>query len=162
MRLQSALVLIISENLEGLKMTIGKRIKKFREEKHITASELAGKLGLPARTIGSYERGEIMPGSKFLALITDKFNLNINWLLSGRGFMFINQGAAKNDSSITGSIQELQEEIKFSNDDMNTLIEILKSGAGRQIIQKLIAAKRGSIEALESLIDNLEEIKKSF
>ena len=74
-------------------MTIGKRIKELKTILHLTSLEMANELSIPVRTIGSYERDEAQPGPKFLNALIDKFCVNINWLLSGRGNMFITKKA---------------------------------------------------------------------
>jgi len=137
-------------------MTIAKRLKEFRAAMHLTALETADKLGIPARTIGSYERGEVLPGSKFYDLMIKKYNINLNWLVTGRGSMFISQNLPKD------SLAEFQEEIKLSNKDMETLAGMLKSEASRDMILKFIEVKRGNKEALSSLITSLEGIKSVF
>lgn len=139
-------------------MTIAKRLREFRASMRLTSSEVANALGIPVRTIGSYERGEVLPGSKFYDLMIEKYNMNINWLISGRGTMFINQQLPENKDSIS----KLQEEIKLSNDDMETLIEMLKSEASRNVLLKFIEVKRGNKEALNSLIANLQGIRAIF
>lgn len=139
-------------------MTIAKRLKEFRNAKHLTVSEVANKIGMPVRTVGSYEREEVLPGSKFFNLLIQTFDININWLISGRGSMFISQNIPKNDDSI----MQLQEEIKLSNEDMKTLVEMLKSEASREMILKFIEIKRGNKVALDSLIANLRGIKALY
>ena len=137
---------------------ISKRLKEFRATKHLTSLEVANTLGIPVRTVGSYERGEVLPGSKFFNLLIQKFDININWLISGRGTMFINQSIPKDNDSLA----HLQEEIKLSNEDMKILIDMLKSEASRDMLLKFIEIKRGNKEALDSLINNLKGIKALY
>lgn len=139
-------------------MTIAKRLREFRAIKRLTSSEVANKLGIPVRTLGSYERGEVLPGSKFYNLMIENYDININWLISGRGSMFISQNVVQNKDSIS----QLQEEIKLSNDDLKMLIDILKSDASRNMILKFIDIKRGNKDALNTLIANLQGIKAVF
>ncbi len=139
-------------------MTVAKRLKEFRTVKRLTALEVAKTLDIPARTVGSYERGEVLPGTKFYDLMIQKYDININWLITGIGKMFINDSSEKNNDSIS----QLQEEIKLSNEDMKVFIELLKSEAGRNMLLKFIAIKHGSKEALDSLIENLQGIRAVF
>lgn len=139
-------------------MTIAKRLREFRAFKRLTSSEVANALGIPVRTVGSYERGEVLPGSKFYDLMIQNYDVNVNWLISGRGTMFINQDVPVNQDSIL----QLQQEIKLSNEDMETLISMLKSEASRNVLLKFIEVKRGNKEALNSLISNLQGIKAVF
>ena len=139
-------------------MTISKRLREFKAANRLTLTEIANKLNMPPRTIGSYERGEVLPGTKFYNLMIENYNINVNWLITGIGTMYINQTVPENEDSIL----QLQEETKISNDDMNILIKMLKSEASRNMILKLIDIKKGNKEALESLISNLQGIKAVF
>ena len=139
-------------------MSIAKRLREFRIIKRLTLTEFAKKLNISVRTLGSYERDKMLPGSKFYDLMIQVYNVNANWLITGVGTMFINENVKKNEDSIL----QLQEEIRFSNEDMSTLISILKSEASRDLVMKLIEIKRGNKKALDSLIANLEGIKAIF
>ena len=88
----------------------------------------------------------------------EKYSINVNWLISGIGSMFINQDVDVNEDSIS----QLQQKINFSNENMQMLISILSSEASRSLILKLIEVKRGNKEALNSLIANLQGIKAVF
>ena len=72
-----------------LGMTIAKRLKEYRKKQHLTVIEIANILMIPVRTFGSYERGEVLPGTKFYIKMLDKFNVNLNWLIAGRGNMLL-------------------------------------------------------------------------
>ncbi|HIS89686.1 TPA: helix-turn-helix transcriptional regulator [Candidatus Avigastranaerophilus faecigallinarum] len=139
-------------------MTIGKRIKELKTILHLTSLEMANELSIPVRTIGSYERDEAQPGPKFLNALIDKFCVNINWLLSGRGNMFITKKAEKDIAYIA----QLQERLKLTNEELNGLIDILDADASREMVLKFIEIKKGNKEALDSLIYNLQGIKAIY
>ena len=139
-------------------MTIGKRIKELKAVLKITSLELAKKLDIPARTIGSYERDEAQPGPKFLNALIVKFGVNINWLLTGEGNMFISK---KTELDIN-YIANLKETFKLSNEELNGLIDILETDASREMVLKFIEIKKGNKEALDSLIYNLQGIKAIY
>ncbi len=139
-------------------MSIGKRIKDIRASLHITAAEMADKLGIPMRTIGSYEREEAQPGSKFLNALFEKFHVNINWLLSGKGNMFI---PVKTEIDIN-YIVKLQERFNLTQEELLGLIDILESDASREMVLKFIEIKKGNKAALESLLFNLQGIKAIY
>ncbi len=139
-------------------MSIGKRIKELKTILHLTSLEMANELSIPVRTIGSYERDEAQPGPKFLNALIDKFCVNINWLLSGRGNMFITKKAEKDIAYIA----QLQERLKLTNEELNGLIDILDADASREMVLKFIEIKKGNKEALDSLIYNLQGIKAIY
>ena len=139
-------------------MSIGKRIKELKTTLHMTSLEIAKELDIPVRTIGSYERDEAQPGPKFLNALIDKFCVNINWLLSGRGNMFITKKTEKDIAYIAN----LQERLKLTNEEITGLIDILDTDASREMILKFIEIKKGNKEALDSLIYNLQGIKAIY
>ena len=139
-------------------MSIGKRIKELKTILHLTSLEMANELSIPVRTIGSYERDEAQPGPKFLNALIDKFCVNINWLLSGRGNMFITKKAEKDIAYIA----QLQDRLKLTNEELNGLIDILDADASREMVLKFIEIKKGNKEALDSLIYNLQGIKAIY
>jgi len=68
------------ERIEQIRKTLGfKSREKFAEE-----------IGIPFPTLRAYEQGKIenIPHSFFNTLVS-KFNINLNWLMSGDGDMFV-------------------------------------------------------------------------
>jgi transcriptional regulator with XRE-family HTH domain len=69
-------------------LTIGERIKKFREFLKITSQkEFSEILEIPFRTIQSYEQNKVSIPHTFLIKLIEKFNISTDWLLTGRGSM---------------------------------------------------------------------------
>ena len=139
-------------------MSIGKRIKEIRLSLHMTAIELAKELCIPVRTVGSYERNEAQPGAKFLAKLVEKYQVNVNWLLSGKGNMF----TSKKTELDINYIADLQERLNLTSEEIEGLIELLDCDASRDMVLKFIEIKKGNKEALESLICNLQGIKAVY
>ncbi len=139
-------------------MSIGKRIKECRVALHVTAIEMAKDMNIPVRTIGSYERNEAQPGAKFLAKLVERYQINVNWLLSGKGNMFT---ARKTEMDIN-YLADLQERLNLTKDEIEGLIDLLDSDASRDMVLKFIEIKKGNKEALETLICNLQGIKAIY
>lgn len=139
-------------------MNIGKKIKEIRTALHMTAADLAVKLNIPVRTIGCYERNEAQPGAKFFIALIEQLSININWLLAGKGNMFI---AQKNEFSVNYAVK-IQEKMNLTPEELAGLLDILDSEASRDMLIKLILVKRGNKEALDSLIYNLQGIKAIY
>ena len=139
-------------------MRIGKRIKELRAYLHITSIELANELSIPVRTIGSYERDEAQPGPRFLNALIEHYYVNINWLLTGKGNMFISQKTEKDLEYIA----DLKDRLSLSDAEMAGLIDILDTNASREMLLKFIEIKKGNKEALDSLILNLQGIKAIY
>ncbi len=139
-------------------MSIGKRIKEIRANLHLTSNELAEKLNIPVRTIGSYEREEAQPSPKFLNALIENYYININWLLTGKGNMFISN---RTEADIN-YIAQLKDRLNLSDEEISGLIDILDSDASREMVLKFIEIKKGNKDALDSLIYNLQGIKAIY
>lgn len=70
-------------------MEIGKRIKELREYLGLSQREFAEILGIHPLSISRYESGKSNPAPSVLKLIEDKFSVNPEWLLEGKGEMFL-------------------------------------------------------------------------
>ena len=69
-------------------MTIGERIKKVRQEKHLTQQDFSQYIDVKRNTVALYEAGKITPSSAVLSLICREFHVNETWLREGTGEMF--------------------------------------------------------------------------
>jgi transcriptional regulator with XRE-family HTH domain len=139
-------------------MSIGRRLKEIKLALGITSKELAENLQIPVRTIGSYERDEAQPGPKFFSAIHLKYNININWFLTGKGNMFVTDRTQADIHYIAN----LQQNLNLSPEEVEGLIDLLGSKASREMVFKFIEIKQGNKEALDSLIDNLVGIKAIY
>ena len=70
-------------------MNIHERVRKIRTEHSLTIQELSKLLETPDRTISNYERGERKPSVDYLILLAEKLQANPEWLILGKGEMFI-------------------------------------------------------------------------
>lgn len=139
-------------------MNIGERIKNLRKNMNVTAKDFADILQIPLRTVGSYERNEAQPSPKFFNALIDIYNININWLLTGDGNVFLNEQNKIDESFIS----LLKSKFNMSDDEIAGLIDVLGSDASKEMVLKFISIKRGDKEALDSLISNLQGIKAIY
>ncbi len=65
---------------------VGSRLAIVREP--LTRKDFAAAVGVPASTLGSYERGETWPDWAFLEILRAKRGVNLNWLFTGEGEAF--------------------------------------------------------------------------
>lgn len=75
-------------------MTIAERIKKVRQEKHLTQQGFADKIGISRNNVATYEVGKSNPGEAVISLICREFHVNETWLRTGEGEMFTDEDAA--------------------------------------------------------------------
>ncbi|MCP4653735.1 MAG: helix-turn-helix transcriptional regulator [Candidatus Omnitrophica bacterium] len=71
---------------------VGRLFKKFRESIDKDQHELASELNNSQGSISRIESGFCKPKLGYLHYLYKKYRLNINWLLSGKGEMFILEG----------------------------------------------------------------------
>ncbi|GEM_PF-1893368 len=64
-------------------MTFGNRLKEFRNLKNLDISQFALELNIPESDINLYEASEKEPDLKFFVNIYEKFNVDLEWLITG-------------------------------------------------------------------------------
>lgn len=65
------------------------RIKSIRKALKLTQTEFGERIGLKGNTITGYENGLRTPSESVVLSICREFNVDINWLRTGEGEMFI-------------------------------------------------------------------------
>ena len=63
-------------------MTLGQKIKKFRNEKHLTQKDLADQLNVSFQTVSKWENDENEPDIYTLKELSKTFNCSLDCLLS--------------------------------------------------------------------------------
>ncbi|MCP4147059.1 MAG: helix-turn-helix transcriptional regulator [bacterium] len=71
------------------KKKIGQRLRSFREAIRKAQHELAAELNIYQSTITNIERGKTFPNINYLQYFYKEYALNINWLLTDSGEMFM-------------------------------------------------------------------------
>jgi len=66
---------------------MNERIIKIRESLGLTQQEFADKIGVAQSTIAGYEKGIRKPKELFIRKLCQEFNINENWLRTGKGKM---------------------------------------------------------------------------
>ncbi len=68
-------------------MEFGDRLVIFREKMGLSQQELAEKIGIKPQALARYEKNKSKPSIDLAKKLTNLFNLNTNWLLTGEGEM---------------------------------------------------------------------------
>ena len=69
-------------------MRIFERLKLVCEERKWKLKDFSEVTGLPYRTAQGYLNGSREPNSEGLSIICEKANINLNWLVCGKGSVF--------------------------------------------------------------------------
>lgn len=80
-------------------MNFGDRLVKARENLGFNQANFSEKIDLAAQSLARYEKNKVNPSMEFIAKLTDIFNINSNWLLTGKGEMFISNDTTKNSDN---------------------------------------------------------------
>lgn len=122
---------------------MNERIKDIRKKEGLSQQKFADKLGIARGNIAAYEVGKNAPSDAVISLICSKFNVNKDWLLTGKGDMY-----DVPEDEVAAVVSDLLEE---SNPFYDIIISIMKS-------YKKLDDK--SQAALNSLIQELMENMK--
>ncbi len=68
---------------------MNERLKKLRKALDMTQQEFADKIGISRGNIGAYEVGKNALSDAVISLICREFNVNEEWLRTGKGDMFL-------------------------------------------------------------------------
>lgn len=80
------------------------RIKKIRKELDLTQQKFADKLGVQRNTIAMYEMGRTLPSDAIIRSVCREFNVNEEWLRTGKGEMFVEIPRDEQIASFIGNI----------------------------------------------------------
>lgn len=82
---------------------MNERIKELRLALDMTQESFSQRLGVKRNTIGNYETGNRIPSNQIVFSICREFNVNEEWLRTGKGEMFINLSTDEELAYIVGS-----------------------------------------------------------
>jgi transcriptional regulator with XRE-family HTH domain len=102
-------------------MTLGGKIKKFRNEKGFSQQELADKLGVHRKTIVFYEQNKTQPPADILQKMAAIFEVSHDYLLSEESGDA--SGIIVKDKSLIPTFQEIDNLSEKGKDVVKTVVE---------------------------------------
>ena len=90
--------------------TIGSRFKELRKHLDFSQEKFAKELNITQQTYSMIEKDKRKPNIKIVKIIAEKYNVNLNWLITGYGDMF--RGFIENIDLYKEKNEELKELIK--------------------------------------------------
>lgn len=122
-------------------MTVGQRIKHFREGKKLSVTDFAQLVKVSERNVYNYEADKTSPHTSFWESLFTVFDeLNPKWMLTGKGSISLDNVAGEVQESITAYLK--REELT----DLVRLIDRVKELTRKvdQLEQEIEELKRGS------------------
>ena len=118
-----------------MKKEIGKRLKFIREFKKLNQRDFGENLGIQYQHVSKYERGETVPTWENLIKLIDIYGVNVNWLLTGKGNMFLSpMGYEEVEDKpiltvrdVDSDFEEIIEELKKDKELKNLIYNYIKS-----------------------------------
>jgi transcriptional regulator with XRE-family HTH domain len=113
-------------------MDKNERIKTLRKKIKLTQSEFAKKIGVTESAICNYENGKRAISEQTLRSISREFNVNIVWLETGKGDIFLPEPEGVLDELATQynlnetEIEILKNYLSLSEKEREGFVEILK------------------------------------
>ncbi|MEG1913284.1 MAG: helix-turn-helix transcriptional regulator, partial [Cloacibacillus sp.] len=68
---------------------LAEQIKLFRKTKGLSQIDLSKQTGISRTYISTIEAGRQEPSFAFIKTLSTTFGISVDWLLSGQGYMFI-------------------------------------------------------------------------
>jgi|GEM_PF-791370 len=99
-------------------MEISERIKEYRISLGLNQKDFAERLGISPSMIQKYEYGKSNPGSDILVKLNQVFGVNLQWLLTGKGWPDEpSQRSWPKESDALKRLKILRESLEFSAED---------------------------------------------
>jgi len=91
--------------------TQGERIKKIRQELDLSQDDFGKIFNVQKQQISSIEKDKLKLNNEKLELLCSQYNVNINWVLCGKGEMFITapQNTSANKDEIIKIVEDYLE-----------------------------------------------------
>lgn len=122
---------------------MNERIKYIRKKEGLSQQKFADKLGIARGNIAAYEVEKNAPSDAVISLICSKFNVNKEWLLTGKGDMY-----DVPEDEVAAVASDLLEE---SNPFYDIIISIMKS------YKKLDDKSQSALnDLIRELMDNMK------
>ena len=87
-------------------LTIGNFLADLRKEHNLTQEQLGDELGVTNKTVSRWETGTYLPPVEMLQMLSDKYNVTINEILSGERLTSAEQYKQQAESNIKTALDK--------------------------------------------------------
>jgi len=133
------------------KKETGGRLKETRRAIKKTQKEIAGLCGLPTSMISEMESGNKKIHPAYLHLLASEFNVNLHWIFTGKGLMFMSPvelswDFGRDNERIMEMIYLLENSTIMRFEILISYVMALENHRGqvKHLLEKIKKRKRGS------------------
>ena len=111
---------------------IGDRILQLRKELSLTQEEFGNKIGIKKSSMSSIEKNKSNPSEQTIKFICKEFNVNYDWLVDGKGEIFIDTDRTTiellaDDYKLRPvEVSLIEEFVKLDEEERNVLLNYLQ------------------------------------
>lgn len=97
------------------KDNLGARLKAVRKRLGLSQIDIAEKMGITQHSFSNYENSKRFPDSRFLHNLREFYEVNLNWLISGDGpiFMKYDKEKSKEIAELSAKLEDLLKEMTY-------------------------------------------------
>lgn len=120
-------------------MSVGKRIREIRKKINLSQKDFSGTLETTQVVLSRYENESRKPTTSVLNKLNEIYHIDINWLLTGKGEMFItspDQVTFSGSSCNNVEIEKLETELSEARTNVS-ILEKENKELNTQLISRL-------------------------
>lgn len=147
--------------------SINERIRALVNFLGVTGSKFASMIGVPQTTISNILTSDTNPGYKILNAISNNIeSLSTDWLLLGKGEMFVNSDIEQtidleNRKQLEYTKDRIKQVIEYKNCSVNAFSKMI--GVNQSTIQQQLTEDRKiSLDIIEKILITFEEISSDW
>lgn len=149
---------------------LGLRLKHIRESLNISQKNLADLMNIKAPVLSRYESNNVIPTLEILSVFATQFNINLHWLLTGTGSMFLDtppdnrEETAVEIVSLIGEYSSIELTPQSTASYFNSIYQRLADKTGSKEVRASLSLVKAWVKQLknkptaEQLIETFFEI----
>jgi|SRR3972149_3298787 len=130
-------------------MTVNQKLKLIRKDLKISQVEFGEKLGIDKSSMSKIESGKLNIGIEGLNKLQHVFDVDLNWLIAGKGKMYLKEGNYSKVYANEPQVSYLTEEEKLAKELSQLKDEMIKEK------EKRIGILENRLKDVERKLDEL-------
>ena len=143
-------------------MSYGIRLRMIRDKLKLSQSDFSTNLSTTQATVSRYEKDLRLPDAEFLENLSNIYHIDINWLLTGKGEMFLSDNKEPQEKRVDNNelinlrrrydqLEKVCNDLKKSIEESEKECSIL-SNKNQELNQELFTRLRELLECKDLII----------